>query len=168
MSEYSIIIEVKGDGSSGASGTNDGQNLSTGSADSNGTTEIGKLTQGSSGSALKALKGVAVATGAVAMGTKVLNYKTSRVYTETGNRQLQDNINAVKEVGGQIAGIVGGFVAGGVIGGMVAIGGVALDYALKYESYNFAKQMEATTLSIKQQRMGVGGMAMSRSRASNQ
>ncbi|MDE6275086.1 MAG: hypothetical protein K2M75_00960 [Clostridia bacterium] len=45
---------------------------------------------------------------------------------------------------------------------------IALDYALKYDSYNFAKQMEATTLSIQRERMGVGGMAISRSRASNQ
>ena len=93
------------------------------------------------------------------MAIKVFNYKTSRAYTETGNRQWQDNINATNQVAGQIAGI---------IGGLVALGGVALDYSLKYNAYNFAKQMEATTLSIQRERMGVGSMAMSRSRATNQ
>ncbi len=168
MSEYSIVIEVKGDGSNSSnSGAGDGQGATANLASGN-TSETGKLAQGTSGSALKSIKGVAVATGAVAMATKVLNYKTSRVYTETGNRQLQDNINATKEVAGQVATVIGGFVAGGVIGGMLAIGGVALNYALQYESYNFAKQMESTTLAISRQRMGVGGMAISRSRASNQ
>lgn len=170
MSEYSIIIEVKGDGSNGSSSGENGAQGSNGSGvgGAGSSLETGQLVQGSNGSTLKQLKKAVAVSGAVAMGMKVLNYKTSRVYTETGNRQWQDNINAAKEVGGQIAGVIGGFVAGGVIGGVAALGGVALDYALKYESYNFAKQMEGTTLSIKQQRMGVGGMAMSRSRASNQ
>lgn len=171
MSEYSIIIEVKGDGSNGSSSSGNGaqgSNSGTAVGGTGSSSETGQLVQGSNGSTLKQLKKAVAVSGAVAMGMKVLNYKTSRVYTETGNRQWQDNINAAKEVGGQIAGVIGGFVAGGVIGGVAALGGVALDYALKYESYNFAKQMEATTLSIKQQRMGVGGMSMSRSRASNQ
>ncbi|MCX4361775.1 MAG: hypothetical protein OSJ74_00085 [Clostridia bacterium] len=172
MSEYSIIIEVKDDGNNGtSSGTRSGQGSNgggTATVRKGSTTEAGSFVMGPSGSVFKQLKKAVAVTGAVAMGTKVLNYKTSRVFTETGNRQWQDNINAAKQVGGQIAGIIGGFVAGGAIGGMVAIGGVALDYALKYESYNFAKQMESTMLSIKQQRMGVGGMAISRSRAGNQ
>lgn len=158
MSTYSITIKVSGSGN--AKSNSEEENASGSQAE--------QLTQGSGGSAIKELKKVAIVTGAVAMGAKALNYKTSRVYTETGNRQLQDNINATMQVGGQIAGIVGGFIAGGVAGGVVATAGVMLDYGLKFDSYAYGQRMEATTLAITRERMGIGGMAISRSRSSTQ
>lgn len=169
MSTYTITINVKGAGNANkqdVGGSSTGG--VTGGENGAGGLQTGQLAQGSGGSAIKELKKVAVATGAVAAGTKVLNYVTSRVYTETGNRQLQDNINAAKQVGGQIASIVGGFVVGGWVGGLAAVGGVALDYALQYRSYNFAKEQEESVLAIRRERMGVGGIANSRSRAINQ
>lgn len=174
MSNYSITINVNGGRGSkknanGANGTTGG----VGGANGGGTGDsagggAGQLAQGSGGSSIAALKKVAVATGVLSAGKKTLDYVTSRVYTETGNRQLQDNINATKQIGGQIASIAGGFVVGGWVGGLAAMSGVALDYALQYRSYNFAKEQEASVLSIRRERMGAGGMANSRSRALNQ
>lgn len=167
MSNYSITINVNGGGRSskknanGAGGSNSGETGNTSGG-------AGQLAQGSGGSSIAALKKVAVATGVLSAGKKSLNYITSRVYTETGNRQLQDNINAAKQIGGQIASIAGGFIVGGAVGGLAAIGGVALDYALQYRSYNFAKEQEANVLAIRRERMGVVGMSNSRSRAINQ
>lgn len=161
MSNYSITINVNGGGRSSKKNANSGETDNTSGG-------AGQLAQGSGGSSIAALKKVAVATGVLSAGKKSLDYITSRVYTETGNRQLQDNINAAKQIGGQIASIAGGFIVGGAVGGLAAIGGVALDYALQYRSYNFAKEQEANVLAIRRERMGVVGMSNSRSRAINQ
>lgn len=156
MSDYSITIKVE---NSGGSSNSMGQSNAT---------ETEELVQGSNKSSLSTLKKAVAATGAVAMGTKALNYISTRVYPETGNRQLQDNINATKQVGGQILGIIGGFVAGGIPGGLLAMTGVLLDYAFQMDTYAYNQSMENTILNIQRERMGVGGMAISRSRAQNQ
>ncbi len=172
MSTYSITIKVQGGGKankqSGVNGEDTSAGVGVGGSSGGANSQAGQLAQGGGSSAINTLKKAAVVTGAVAAGTKVLNYVTSRVYTETGNRQLQDNINAAKQVSGQIMSIISGFAVGGIAGGVIAAGGVALDYALQYRSYNFARQQEAQVLSIRQERAGLGGMANSRSRALNQ
>lgn len=175
MSNYSITININGGGrnskknATGASGANGASGAgSTGGNGGNGSSGAEKLAQGGAASSIAALKKVMVATGVLSAGTKTLNYITSRVYTETGNRQLQDNINATKQIGSQVASLAAGFAVGGIAGGIVAAGGIALDYALQYRSYNFARQQEERVLSIRQERMGAGGMANSRSRALNQ
>lgn len=172
MSTYSITIKVQGGGKankqSGVNGEDTSAGVGVGGSSGGANSQAGQLAQGGGSSAINTLKKVAVATGAVAAGTKVLNYVTSRVYTETGNRQLQDNINAAKQVSGQIMSIISGFAVGGIAGGIIAAGGVALDYALQYRSYNFARQQEAQVLSIRQERAGLASMANSRSRALNQ
>lgn len=114
------------------------------------------------------IKKAVAATGALMVTQKAVSYVTSRVYTTTGNRQWQDNINAAKQVGGQIAAIAGGFLAGGVAGGLVAIAGIGMDYLTQLDSYNFAKNLESQVLSISRERMGVGGLNISRSRSSTQ
>ncbi len=172
MSTYSITIKVQGGGKankqSGVNGEDTSAGVGVGGSSGGANSQAGQLAQGGGSSAINTLKKVAVATGAVAAGTKVLNYVTSRVYTETGNRQLQDNINAAKQVSGQIMSIISGFAVGGIAGGIIAAGGVALDYALQYRSYNFARQQEAQVLNIRQERAGLASMANSRSRALNQ
>ena len=157
MSDMSITIKVEGEGNSG------GQNNSIGQ-----TTETEELVQGSSESTFGTLKKAVAATGVVAMGTKTLNYISTRVYPETGNRQLQDEINATKQVAGQVLSIIGAGVAGGPIGALAAAGVVALDYAFQASTYSYNRSMENTILNIQRERMGVGGMALSRSRAQNQ
>lgn len=171
MSNYSITININGGRNSkkkanGTSGKNGASGV--GSTGENGGSGAEKLAQGGAASSIAALKKVMVATGVLSAGTKTLNYITSRVYTETGNRQLQDNINATKQIGSQVASLAASFAVGGIAGGVVAVGGIALDYALQYRSYNFARQQEESVLSIRRERMGVGGMANSRSRALNQ
>lgn len=117
---------------------------------------------------LGTIKKAVAATGALMVTQKAVSYVTSRVYTTTGNRQWQDNINAAKQVGGQIAAIAGGFLAGGVAGGLVAIAGIGMDYLTQLDSYNFAKNLESQVLSISRERMGVGGLNISRSRSTTQ
>ncbi len=118
MSNYSITINVNGGRGSkkntnGANGTTGGVGgTNGGGAGGSAGGGAGQLAQGSGGSSIAALKKVAVATGVLSAGKKTLDYVTSRVYTETGNRQLQDNINATKQIGGQIASIAGGFAVG--------------------------------------------------------
>lgn len=154
MSEYSITIKVGGDGSK---------------SNSTEKTESGKLAQGDSGgAAIKDLKKAVAATGVVAVGMKIINHRTSRVYVETGNRQLQDNINATKQIAGQVLSLIGGFVAGGPIGGIAVGLGIATDYALQFSDYRFEKRLDDAVLSIKRERMGVGGMSINRSRSINQ
>ena len=102
------------------------------------------------------------------VANKAINYVTSRVYTETGNRQWQDSINAAKQVGGQIATIAGGFLMGGVAGGLVAIAGVGMDYLMQLASYSFAKNLESQVLTISRERMGVGGFNINQSRSATQ
>ncbi len=157
MSSYEIIIKVDG-GGSGSSLTKQ-----------ENTTETEELAQGGDGgSVIKDLKKAVAATGIIAVGTKIVNHITSRVYVETGNRQLQDDINAAKQVGGQIMALVGGFVAGGAIGGLAVGLGIATDYALQVSDYRFAKDLESTILNIRRERMGIGGMSISRSRSLTQ
>lgn len=117
---------------------------------------------------LGTIKKAVAATGALMITQKAVNYVTSRVYTTTGNRQWQDNINAAKQVGGQIATIVGSFLAGGPIVGGVAIASVGIDYAMQLDSYNFAKNLESQVLSISRERAGWGGLNISRSRSTTQ
>lgn len=155
MSEYSITIKVGGDGSKSNS--------------SEEKTESGKLAQGDSGgAAIKDLKKAVAATGVVAVGMKIINHRTSRVFVETGNRQLQDNINATKQIAGQVLALVGGFVAGGAIGGLAVGLGIATDYALQYSDYQYERRLDNAILSIKRERMGVGGMSINRSRSLTQ
>ena len=101
MSTYSITIKVQGGGNankqSGANGAETGDANGVGGS-GGANSQAGQLAKGGGSSAISTLKKAAIATGAVAAGTKVLNYVTSRVYTETGNRQLQDNINAAKQI----------------------------------------------------------------------
>lgn len=153
MSDYTITINVKG-------------NNSNSSSLSKATNNTEQVVQGSS--ALKEVKKAVALTGVASAGKKTLNYLTTRVYPETGNRQLQDNINATKQLASQALSVLGAFALGGVAGGLVAMGGIALDYALQSATYQYNKQMEATTLNITRERMGVGGMAISRSRALTQ
>lgn len=117
---------------------------------------------------LGTIKKAVAATGALMITQKAVNYVTSRVYTETGNRQWQDSINAAKQVGGQIATIAGGFLMGGVAGGLVAIAGVGMDYLMQFDSYNFAKNLESQILTISRERMGVGGFNINQSRSATQ
>lgn len=117
---------------------------------------------------LGTIKKAVAATGALMITQKAVNYVTSRVYTETGNRQWQDSINAAKQVGGQIATIAGGFLMGGVAGGLVAIAGVGMDYLMQLASYSFAKNLESQVLSISRERMGVGGLNINQSRSVTQ
>lgn len=117
---------------------------------------------------LGTIKKAVAATGALMITQKAVNYVTSRVYTETGNRQWQDSINAAKQVGGQIATIAGGFLMGGVAGGLVAIAGVGMDYLMQLASYNFAKNLESQILTISRERMGVGGFNINQSRSVTQ
>lgn len=114
------------------------------------------------------IKKAVAATGALMITQKAVNYVTSRVYTETGNRQWQDSINAAKQVGGQIATIAGGFIMGGVAGGLVAIAGVGMDYLMQFSSYAFAKNIESQVISISRERMGVGGFNINQSRSATQ
>ena len=113
------------------------------------------------------IKKAVAATGALMITQKAVNYVTSRVYTETGNRQWQDSINAAKQVGGQIATIAGGFIMGGA-GGLVAIAGVGMDYLMQFSSYAFAKNIESQVISISRERMGVGGFNINQSRSATQ
>lgn len=117
---------------------------------------------------LGTIKKAVAATGALMITQKAVNYVTSRVYTETGNRQWQDSINAAKQVGGQIATIAGGFLMGGVAGGLVAIAGVGMDYLMQLASYSFAKNLESQVLTISRERMGVGGFNINQSRSVTQ
>lgn len=117
---------------------------------------------------LGTIKKAVAATGALMVANKAINYVTSRVYTETGNRQWQDSINAAKQVGGQIATIAGGFLMGGVAGGLVAIAGVGMDYLMQLASYSFAKNLESQVLTISRERMGVGGFNINQSRSATQ
>lgn len=117
---------------------------------------------------LGTIKKAVAATGALMITQKAVNYVTSRVYTETGNRQWQDSINAAKQVGGQIATIAGGFLMGGVAGGLVAIAGVGMDYLMQFSSYAFAKNIESQVISISRERMGVGGFNINQSRSVTQ
>ncbi len=154
MSEYSITIKV------------DGENKSK---TPEKKTESEELAQGGSGGvAIKDLKKAVAATGVVAVGMKIINHRTSRVYVETGNRQLQDNINATKQIAGQVMALVSGFVAGGPLGGIAVGLGIATDYALQYSDYQYEKRLDNAILSIKRERMGVGGMSINRSRSLTQ
>lgn len=117
---------------------------------------------------LGTIKKAVAATGALMVANKAINYVTSRVYTETGNRQWQDSINAAKQVGGQIATIVGSFIAGGPVVGGIAIAGVGMDYLMQFSSYAFAKNIESQVLSISRERMGVGGFNINQSRSATQ
>lgn len=117
---------------------------------------------------LGTIKKAVAATGALMITQKAVNYVTSRVYTETGNRQWQDSIIAAKQVGGQIATIAGGFLMGGVAGGLVAIAGVGMDYLMQLASYSFAKNLESQVLTISRERMGVGGFNINQSRSATQ
>lgn len=159
MSEYSITIKV--DSGGGGSGTNT-------ASPQDSSTESQKLAEGSGSLTVKDLKKSVVATGAVAIGTKIINHITSRVYTETGNRQLQDEINAAKQIGGQILALGAGFAAGGIAGAAVVGLGILTDYALQASDYAYSRNLEASVLSIRRERMGVAGMANSRSRSINQ
>ena len=157
MSEYSITIKV------------DGKDNSSSLTKQESSTESEELAQGGSGGlAIKDLKKAVAATGAVAMGTKTVNHVTSRVYVETGNRQLQDNINATKQVASQVMYLIGGFIEGGPIGGLAVGVGILTDYALQMSDYSYSKSMEQSVLAIQRERMGVAGMSISRSRAQNQ
>lgn len=155
MSDLNITIKVEG----GSGGSTEQQPQETPEEE---------IVQGEEESVGKLIKKSVAATGVVSMGVKAVNHITSRVGVETGNRQIQDEINAAKQVGGQALMILGGFIAGGAVGGMAAIGGVVLDYALQYSDYAYAQGLEADVLSIRRERMGVGNMAISRSRAANQ
>lgn len=117
---------------------------------------------------LGTIKKAVAATGALMVANKAINYVTSRVYTETGNRQWQDSINAAKQVGGQIATIAGGFLMGGVAGGLIATAGIGIDYLTQISSYNYAKNLESQILTISRERMGVGGFNINQSRSATQ
>ena len=117
---------------------------------------------------LGTIKKAVAATGALMITQKSVNYVTSRVYTTTGNRQWQDNINAAKQVGGQIAAIAGGFLAGGLLGGGVTIAGIGMDYLMQFDSYNFSKNLESQILTISRERMGVAGLNINQSRSTKQ
>lgn len=117
---------------------------------------------------LGTIKKAVAATGALMVANKAINYVTSRVYTETGNRQWQDSINAAKQVGGQIATIAGGFLMGGAAGGLIATAGIGIDYLTQISSYNYAKNLESQILTISRERMGVGGFNINQSRSATQ
>lgn len=155
MSKYEVIIKAVDDNQSTK------QDTTTSNNDTKNESSGFKQT-------IKTLRTAAAATGALMLTSKAINNVTSRVYTETGNRQWQDSVNAAKELGGLLLTIAGGFAMGGVLGGTVAIGGVVADYAFQLSNYAFAKNLESQVLSISRERMGVGGFNINQSRSATQ
>ncbi len=155
MSKYEVIIKAVDDNQSTK------QDTTTSNNDTKNESSGFKQT-------IKTLRTAAAATGALMVANKAINYVTSRVYTETGNRQWQDSINAAKQVGGQIATIAGGFLMGGVAGGLIATAGIGIDYLTQISSYNYAKNLESQILTISRERMGVGGFNINQSRSVTQ
>lgn len=155
MSKYEVIIKAVDDNQSTK------QDTTTSNNDTKNESSGFKQT-------IKTLRTAAAATGALMVANKAINYVTSRVYTETGNRQWQDSINAAKQVGGQIATIAGGFLMGGVAGGLIATAGIGIDYLTQISSYNYAKNLESQILTISRERMGVGGFNINQSRSATQ
>lgn len=106
-------------------------------------------------SVIKTTKSLAAATGVSIVAGQVLNYVTGRVEIETGNSQLQDEINAAKKIGGQISAIAMGAIFGGLAGAGLATLSVGVDYMLSVDSYNFNKKLNAAQLSIQRERAGL-------------
>lgn len=106
-------------------------------------------------SIIKTTRSIATATGAGLVASQVLNYTTSRVQIETGNRQVQDEINAAKKVGSQVAALAMGAIFGGIGGFAIAGLGIGVDYLLSANTYRFNKQLEAAQLSIQRERAGL-------------
>lgn len=46
--------------------------------------------------------------------------------------------------------------------------GIATDYALQYSDYQYERRLDNAILSIKRERMGVGGISINRSRSLTQ
>lgn len=106
-------------------------------------------------SVIKTTKSLAAATGVSIVAGQVLNYVSGRVEIETGNSQLQDEINAAKKIGGQISAIAMGAIFGGLAGAGLATLSVGVDYMLSVDSYNFNKKLNAAQLSIQRERAGL-------------
>lgn len=159
MSTYEATIKI-GNNNQYDTGEQGGEEQSSGTQSTVQPTSL-KQTYGT-------IKKAVAATGALMIANKAINYVTGRVYTETGNRQWQDNVNAAKQVGGQIAAIAGGFLMGGALGGAVALMGVGMDYLTQFDSYEYSKNLESQILSISRERMGVLGANINRSRSTTQ
>lgn len=113
---------------------------------------------------INSVKKTVNATGAGMIASMVINYKIGRVGVETGNQQVQSEINAAKSVAGLGIGLAGSFIFGG-IGGLALAGiGAGIGMLLKYDSFNYEKDVYNRVLDIQRERAGIDYLTINRSR----
>ncbi|MEG1609050.1 MAG: hypothetical protein RR348_04205 [Clostridia bacterium] len=98
--------------------------------------------------------------GVLAVGKQALTFATSRVGVETGDRQLQDNINAIESFVTKEIAIGGAFLLNPALG-IAAVASETFSVLAKAHTFNYERNMENIALQEFRKR---GGISLNRSR----
>lgn len=98
--------------------------------------------------------------GVLALGKQVITFATSRVGIETGDRQLQDNINAWETFVTKSISIGGAFLMNPALG-LAAVASETFSLMSRSHTFNYERNME--NIALKQVR-DRGGISLNRSR----
>lgn len=98
--------------------------------------------------------------GVVAIGAQIVSYATSRVGVETGNQQLQDEINGWTSVVKKSIAIGGAFLVNPILG-FTALASTAVSFGTQAHTFNYEHNMENIALKQVRER---GGISLNRSR----
>ena len=75
-----------------------------------------------------------VAQQMISTGQQIISFQASNIGNFTGNYLLQDNVNEMLDVVGDVTTVALGFVSKGPVGGLVAITGIATKKVFEYIS----------------------------------